>query len=84
MDDADGAFLAWRSLALINELGLPPAARTIRSILWTGEEFGTLGSDAYRLEREAEVRNWTVAFESDGGVFKAQGKIQKLRKQHTP
>lgn len=75
MDDAGGAFLAWHSLALISKLGLPTPARTLRAIMWTAEEFNALGAEAYRAEREDEIRNWTAAFESDLGVFEARGKI---------
>lgn len=75
MDDAGGAFLAWHSLALINKLGLPAPARTLRAIMWTAEELGLFGANAYRAERENEIRNWTVAFESDEGVFEARGMV---------
>ena len=46
MDDGGGAFITWRAMSIIKQLGLRPK-RTIRSILWTGEEFGLIGAHQY-------------------------------------
>ena len=46
MDDGGGAFISWRALSVIKKLGLKPK-RTMRSVLWTGEEFGMLGAIQY-------------------------------------
>lgn len=46
MDDGAGAFISWRALSIIKQLNLKPK-RTIRSILWTGEEQGLLGAFQY-------------------------------------
>lgn len=43
--------------------------------MWTGEEFGLIGAQAYKAERQKELQNWIAAFESDNGVFQAQGLI---------
>ncbi len=43
MDDGGGAFISWRALSVIRKLGLIPK-RTMRSILWTAEEFGYDGT----------------------------------------
>lgn len=73
MDDAGGAFLAWHSLWLIKTLSLPTPKRTLRAILWTGEEVGLVGAKAYLNERADELENWSMAFESDSGVFEPLG-----------
>jgi carboxypeptidase Q len=46
MDNGGGAFISWRALSVIRKLGLIPK-RTMRSILWTAEEFGSFGAQAY-------------------------------------
>lgn len=46
MDDGAGAFIAWRTVSILKELGLKPR-RTIRSVLWTGEEMGLIGAKSY-------------------------------------
>ena len=46
MDNANGAFISWRALSVIKKLGLKPK-RTLRSILWTGEEIGLIGVKDY-------------------------------------
>ena len=46
MDDGGGAFISWRALSVIIKLGLQPK-RTMRSVLWTGEELGLIGAQQY-------------------------------------
>lgn len=46
MDDGAGAFISWRALSIVRRLGLKPK-RTLRSVLWTGEEMGLIGAAAY-------------------------------------
>ncbi|XP_065524725.1 carboxypeptidase Q isoform X5 [Lathamus discolor] len=46
MDDGGGAFISWEALSLIKDLGLHPK-RTLRLVLWTGEEQGGIGAEQY-------------------------------------
>ncbi|CAG2177384.1 unnamed protein product, partial [Oppiella nova] len=55
MDDGGGAFISWRALSVLKKLGLQ-LKRTVRSILWTGEEMGFFGVKDYVKVREREHR----------------------------
>ena len=46
LDDGAGAFISWRALSIVKQLGLKPK-RTLRSVLWKGEEMGLIGAAAY-------------------------------------
>jgi carboxypeptidase Q len=46
-DDGGGCIVAWETVRLLKELGLKPR-RTIRVVLWTNEENGLRGGNAYR------------------------------------
>ena len=46
MDDGGGAFISWQALSVIRRLGLKPK-RTMRMVLWTGEEENILGGKQY-------------------------------------
>ena len=72
MDDGAGAFIAWRSLSVLRALGFKPQ-RTIRSVLWTGEEMGLLGARQYVQQHYDEMTNIVIAMESDIGTFRPQG-----------
>jgi len=72
MDDAGGCVAAWEALRLIKELGLTPK-RTIRVVMWTNEENGMRGGNAYRDAHMDELDDHILAMESDGGVFKPRG-----------
>jgi len=50
MDDAAGAFISWRALSVVKQLGLKPK-RTLRSVLWTAEEQGLVGAAQYAQVR---------------------------------
>ena len=67
-DDGVGCIVTWEALRLMKKLGIRPR-RTVRLVLWTNEENGLRGANAY-AERYAEAANDHVfALESDSGVF---------------
>ncbi|NQV72265.1 M20/M25/M40 family metallo-hydrolase [bacterium] len=68
MDDAGGCVAAWEALRLMKKLGLRPK-RTIRVVMWTNEENGMRGGNAYKDAHIDELDNHILAMESDGGVF---------------
>lgn len=72
MDDGGGAFLSWNSLVVLKELGLRPK-RTIRAVLWTGEEQGLAGAAQYFEQHKAELNNLDLLMESDEGTFNPLG-----------
>ena len=72
MDDGGGSVAAWEALRLIRELGLRPR-RTIRVALWTNEENGLRGGNAYRDTHADALDRHVLAMESDGGVFQPLG-----------
>ncbi|XP_055371912.1 carboxypeptidase Q-like [Condylostylus longicornis] len=73
MDDGGGAFISWKSLEYLKKLGLRPK-RTLRAILWTGEEFGYLGASQYHKDhKETEEEEFNFMMESDSGTFTPLG-----------
>ena len=71
-DDGGGCIVAWETVRLLKELGLKPR-RTIRVVLWTNEENGLRGGNAYRDAHRAELAKHVLAIESDSGVFRPEG-----------
>jgi carboxypeptidase Q len=74
-DDAGGVFVCYEAMRLLINLGLKPL-RTIRLVIWTGEEFGkaeSKGAEAYLKTHENEMQNHVLAFESDFGVSDIYG-----------
>ena len=71
-DDGGGCVASWQAVKLIKDLGLKPK-RTIRAVLWTNEENGLRGGEAYRDAHLNELDNHILAMESDAGVFKPSG-----------
>ena len=69
MDDGGGSVAAWEALRLIKQRGIRPR-RTVRVVLWTNEEIGLAGANAYRDAHRAEVDKHVLAMESDNGVFR--------------
>jgi carboxypeptidase Q len=72
MDDGGGSVVSWEAVRLLQRLGMRPR-RTVRVVLWTNEENGLRGGNAYRDQHLAEVPKHVLAMESDAGVFKPQG-----------
>jgi carboxypeptidase Q len=66
-DDGGGCVVAMEAARLVKELGLRPR-RTLRVVLWTNEENGTRGADAYCDSSGTAPAQHFAAIESDGGV----------------
>lgn len=71
-DDAGGCIVTWDALRLMKTLNLRPR-RTVRVVLWTNEENGMRGGNAYRDMHMAELKDHVLLMESDGGVFDPAG-----------
>lgn len=71
-DDGGGCIVAWEAARLLKELGLRPR-RTIRVVLYTNEENGLRGGNAYRDAYRAELSKHVLAIESDSGVYRPEG-----------
>ena len=68
VDNATGCSVVMEAARLLAESGAKPD-RTIRFILWTGEEQGLLGARAYVAELSEEERaNISATFVDDGGT----------------
>ncbi|XP_042320873.1 carboxypeptidase Q [Sceloporus undulatus] len=72
MDDGGGAFVSWEALSLIKDLGLRPK-RTLRLVLWTGEEQGGVGAEQYYKLHKVNISNFDIVMESDEGTFMPSG-----------
>ncbi|HVQ39127.1 MAG TPA: M28 family metallopeptidase [Pyrinomonadaceae bacterium] len=71
-DDGGGCIIAWEAVRLLKELGLKPR-RTIRVVLYTNEENGLRGGNAYRDAHRNELSKHVLAIESDSGVYRPEG-----------
>ena len=72
MDDGGGAFISWQALSVIRQLNLKPK-RTMRMVLWTGEEEGLIGAQQYYNRHKANAGNFSLVMESDIGTFTPKG-----------
>ncbi len=72
MDDGGSGFISVEALALLLFLNLRPR-RTLRTILWTCEEFGLIGAKQYVEQHTNEREKINAVFESDIGTFKPVG-----------
>jgi carboxypeptidase Q len=71
-DDAGGCIVTWDALRIVRKLGLRPR-RTLRVVLFTNEENGVAGGNAYRDRHRAELKDHVMMLESDGGIFHPDG-----------
>ena len=71
-DDGGGCIIAWEAVRLLKELGLRPR-RTIRVVLYTNEENGLRGGNAYRDAHRNEVAKHVLAIETDSGTYQPLG-----------
>jgi carboxypeptidase Q len=71
-DDGGGCIIAWEAVRLLKELGLRPR-RTIRVVLYTNEENGGRGGNAYRDAHRAEIPKHNLVIESDSGAYRPLG-----------
>ena len=67
-DDAVGCIVTWEGLRLMKKLGIRPR-RTVRLVLFTNEENGLRGGNAYRDKYARDAEQHVLAIESDSGVF---------------
>lgn len=72
MDDGGGLMISWQALSVINSLNLAPR-RTLRVVLWTCEEFGHIGGQAYYNAHQNDSDKLSLIMESDHGVFNPKG-----------
>ena len=63
-DDGGGCVVTWEALRLMKKLNLRPR-RTIRVVLWTNEENGLRGGNAYRDRYRDQLANHVLMLESD-------------------
>jgi carboxypeptidase Q len=68
-DDAGGCVVTWEALRILKKLNLRPR-RTVRVVLWTNEENGTRGANAYRDRYRDQLANHVLMLESDSGVLR--------------
>lgn len=72
MDDGGGVTISWNAAVVLKKLGLRPR-RTLRVILWTGEEQGLIGGQDYYDKHVDEKENFQLLMESDIGTFSPLG-----------
>src|SRR6185369_12839193 len=67
-DDGVGCIVTWEGLRLMKKLGIQPR-RTVRLVLFTNEENGLRGGNAYKDAYASDADKHVLAIESDSGVF---------------
>ena len=71
-DDLAGCVVTWEAVRLLHALGLRPR-RTVQVVLWTNEENGLRGAQAFRDSLGESVAHVQLALESDSGLFEPVG-----------
>ena len=71
-DDGGSCVAAWEAVRLLKELNLRPR-RTVRVVLYTNEENGLRGGNAYRDAHRAELPKHVLAVEADSGTYRPTG-----------
>ena len=67
-DDGVGCIVTWEAARLMKKLRIQPR-RTVRVVLFTNEENGLRGGNAYRDAYLKQAEQHVLAIESDSGVF---------------
>jgi carboxypeptidase Q len=67
-DDGVGCIVTWEVARLMKKLNIRPR-RTVRVVLFTNEENGLRGGNAYRDAYVKQAEQHVLAIESDSGVF---------------
>jgi len=77
-DNASGVAVMMEALRILKAVGAKPR-RTIRIAMWSAEEQGLLGSQAYVEEVFGTYENPTPAFDKFGGYFNVDSGTGRLR-----
>jgi hypothetical protein len=77
-DNAIGCSIMMEAARILQTLGLKPR-RTIRVALWSGEEQGLLGSQAYVKEHFGSFENPKPGYEKFGGYFNIDSGTGRVR-----
>ena len=72
MDDGGGVIATWEAVRVLKKLNLIPR-RTIRVVLFTNEENGTKGGQAYRDTYRDSLSKHVLVLESDNGMLPLKG-----------
>jgi carboxypeptidase Q len=77
-DNAIGCAIMMEAARILQKLGVKPR-RTIRVALWSGEEQGLLGSQAYVKEHFGSFENPKPGYEKFGGYFNIDSGTGRVR-----
>src|SRR6266550_2118769 len=77
-DNAIGCAIMMEALRILKTLGVKPR-RTIRVALWSGEEEGLLGSQAYVKEHFGSFENPKPGYDKFGGYFNIDSGTGRVR-----